>query len=124
MPLSLAVQRRQQERTMRDTCQIKRRQDGPRNQFGQREETWPVVAMVQCRISMGASSVGANEQAVMGALSSVPTFTLTVPWDTTVLDSDRIEHIESGNEYEVKDAGQPNTLATARKVMLQQIGRA
>lgn len=124
MPLSLEVQRRQQERTMRDTCRIKRRQDGSRNQFGQKTESWPVATEVKCRISMGASTVGANEQAVMGALSSVPTFTLTVPWNTTVLDSDRIEHVESGNEYEVKDAGQPNTFASARKVMLQRIGRA
>lgn len=121
MPLSLEVQRRQQERTMRDTCQIKRLTRGDRNQFGTKVESWPVVATVKCRIAMQSAS---NEQPVMGALSSTPTFMLTVPWNTEVHDSDHVVHVPSGNEYEVKDAGQINTLATARRVQLVQLGRA
>lgn len=116
-----AANRATQARYMPDTCQVLRR-TSTRDAFNEKVDAYEVVATVPCRIAaLNVRGRGGETVSSAMVLTGTPQFELTVPYDTEVLDSDRIAH--NGITYDVTDAGLAGTFATARRVMLQRIGR-
>lgn len=115
-----AANRAVQARYMPDACQIMRR-SSTRDAYNEQVDTYAPVVTVQCRIAQVVSRGGSEVVTGANMLTGTPQFELTVPYDTDVRDSDRIQH--NGTTYDVMDCGIAGTFATARRVILQRIGR-
>ena len=112
-----------QESALPDTCAIKRKTVGARNDYGERTETWATVATVPCRMAVKAAQGSGTEQVLsVGALTAVTRYDLTVPHGTVIRGEDRV--VYAGKTYEVAAEVDDVTWQTAKRVTLTRLEQA
>lgn len=111
----LARMRGAQESIMTDTCQVQRATLMPDGAGGQ-IESWGAVATVSCRVAPSGNLP--QERAIAERLSSVSTWTITLPVGTDVQPADRL--VVGSRTFEVVEA-LARSLETARRVICSEV---
>lgn len=104
--------------TLPDTCTIQRNTPTV-DSYGYTTEVWASVATgVQCRVDP-ASKQGMGSGVVAEREAARTYFQLTVPYDTTIADADRV--VYGGTTFEIIQLHEVHSLRAVRRAVIARI---